>query len=209
MQVPEEVLQQITSKLLATDLAHIRLTCKQLRASQPAVQGEARLYLAYSLDWKVAAAEIRRLLPEATIVLKPAVDHNVSITPSFLCDIVSITPRPGILPRWSAVAVTQTMKSTKIKPSIEELDKVKAVLIQFEGKADVELALQVRSSFLSIPSNVQNPEDCSHKTYKACTQALAPLITQLDSVDSLPDTLNHGLNLCFVTRLAFTLPSNA
>ena len=40
-------------------------------------------------------------------------------------------------------------------------------------------------------------------------QALAPLITQLDSVDVLPDTLNHGLNLRFVTRLAFTLPSNA
>jgi len=209
VQVPEEVLQQITSKLPATDLAHLRLTCKQLRASQPAVQGEARLCLAYSPDWTTAATEIRRLFPEATLVLKMPADCSMSITPPFLCDIVSITPRPGILPRWSTVAVTQTMKSTKMKFSITELEKVEAVLNQFEGNSDVELALQVKSTYLSIPRGTQNPEDCSHNTYKACMQALAPLITQLDSVDVLPDTLNHGLNLRFVTRLAFTLPSNA
>ncbi len=209
MQVPEEVLQQITSMLLATDLAHVRLTCKQLRASQPAVQGEARLYLAYSPDWRTAAAEIRRLLPEATIVLKPAAEHNVSITPSFLCDIVSITPRPGVLPRWSTVEVTLETMATKIKDSIEELDNVKALLKQLEGKADVELALQVKSSYLLVPCVVRDPENCRHKTYKDSMQALAPLVTQLDSVDNLPHTLNRGLNLCFVTRLAFALPSNA
>ena len=209
VQVPDEVLQQITSNLLATDLAHLRLTCKQMRASQPAIQDGARLYLAYSPNWTTAAAEIRRLLPAATVVLKMAADCNVSLTFPFLWDVVSITSRPGIIPRWSAVAVTQTMMATKIKPSIVELDKVKALLNQLEGKADVELALQVKSSYLSIPDNVRDPENCGQKTYKASMQALASLVTQLDSVDNLPDTLKHDLNLCFVTRLAFALPSNA
>ena len=209
MQVPEEVLQQISSNLLATDLAHLRLTCKQLRASQPAVQSETRLYLAYSPDWNTAAAEIRRLLPEATIVLKTAADCDVSISPAPLCDIVSITPRPGILPRWSTVDVTRKMVATKLKHSIKELDKVKELLNRLEGNANVELALQVKSHHLSIPDDVHDPENCGQKTYKASMHALAPLVTQLDSVDNLPDTLNHGLNLCFVTRLAFALPSNA
>lgn len=209
MQVPQEVLQQITSNLLATDLAYLRLTCKQLRASQPAIQDGARLYLAYSPDWTTAAAEIRRLLPNATVVLKMAADCNVLLTPPFLCDIVNITPRPGIIPRWSTVAVTQKMMATKIKPSIVELDKVKALLNQLEGKADVELALQVKSSYLSTPNGAQHSADCRQKTYKASMQALAPMVTQLDSVDNLPDTLKHNLNLCFVTRLAFALPSNA
>ncbi len=114
-----------------------------------------------------------------------------------------------MIPRWSAFDVTQASKSTKISASIRELEQVQALVNHFENKADTELVLQVRSSYLSTPSDVQHPETSRQKKHKASMQVLAPLVAQLDSVDNLPDILTRGLDLCNVRLLVFVMPSDA
>ena len=167
------------------------------------------MYLARCQDWCSAAAEVRRLFPEVTIVLKVDGDASFSTRGYPSCDIVSFTTRPGVIPRWSAFDVTQASKSTKISASIRELEQVLALLNHFENKAGTELVLQVRSSYLSTPSDVQHPDTSRQKKYKASMQVLAPLVAQLDSVDNLPDILTHGLDLCNVRLLVFVMPSDA